>query len=233
MEVNMTFPLGKFLKLLAEFQLGDVAGDRRVLDSMSSSDPFDENLAELSMDGLISDITIARRFHNPYSVVDALSACCYAQDWKRGYGIIEKINCLVPSFFDPKESMEGENPWIRLTFAGLILEHCGQLKEVFSYLLQASEIISKQRDQTVDFNMRRMSFATPVVTDIFAGPARVCVRASQGGIPLSILNTYPHKHPHAKTWIEHSVLSLEQAKSRTLLDALVSCKSDSSVIRER
>jgi CHAT domain-containing protein len=47
-------------------------------------------------------------------------------------------------------------------------------------------------------------------------------------VPLAVLDAYPHRHLHAKTWQEHALLFLEQAKARNLLEALTAPPPDTT-----
>ena len=175
----------------------------------------DEELFDDSGD-MTGDIS---RLYNPTGAEVALGICWLARDWSRGCRVIEQIKKASPTFFDEAGPDHYERFWKRLATAGIILEQQGQLYELYSYLIKGAKLLESYRLQITNLQLRRYSFDSPAIEEMFPALARLCMLAHKRSLPLRVLGAFPgNEHRHATSWKEHALLFFEQGRARTLLD---------------
>jgi CHAT domain-containing protein len=157
---------------------------------------------------------------------NVIAACVMSQDWNIGRRVLAKIKILYPNVLDISSASMSPSLWKRLAKVGTIYEHSSAPLEAYAALLKASQLAEQDRSFAVDANSRRGIFDSNPFGDIFTGLARLCLRANELNIPLNVIDGFSHHHLQAKSWQEHALLFLEQAKARNLLDALAAFPSD-------
>ncbi|MCJ1358739.1 MAG: hypothetical protein MMC33_008739 [Icmadophila ericetorum] len=147
-----------------------------------------------------------------------IAACNLSQEWIIGHRILQRIEKFIPEFLVSSPTAKN---WQSLAHIGSIYEHNNSPLEAFVTHLRAFQFAEQDRSFASDPNARRGIFSVDPFLQIFTALARLCLRANDLGVPLAIIEAYPHSHPHAKTWQEHAFLFLEQARARGLLEALM------------
>ena len=133
--------------------------------------------------------------------------------------MIERIKKASPTFFDEAGPDHYERFWSRLATAGIVLEQHGRPYEAYCYLIKSVKLLESYRLQIADPQLRRYSFDSPAIEEIFPALARLCLLASERGLPLGVIEAFPNdQHKHATSWKEHALLFLEQGRARTVLD---------------
>ncbi len=196
--------------ILAAVKIGEIDKAREILTKVSDEELFDD----------CADVTGAiSRLYDPTSAQVALSICWLARDWSRGCRVIEQIKKASPTFFDEAGPDHYERFWSRLATAGIILEQYGQLNESYTYLIRSTKLLESYRLQIANLQLRRYSFDSPAIEEIFPTLARLCMLANKRNLPLGVMGAFPdNQHKHAISWREHALLFLEQGRARTLLD---------------
>ena len=196
--------------ILAAVQLGEIDKAREMLTRVSDEELFDDS------GDVTGDIS---RLYNPAGAKAALGICWLARDWSRGCRVIKQIKKASPTFFDEAGPEHYERFWSRLATAGIILEQHGQLYESYSYLIKGAKLLESYRLQIANLQLRRYSFDSPAIEEMFPALARLCILAHKRSLPLGVLGAFPdNEHKHATSWKEHALLFLEQGRARTLLD---------------
>jgi hypothetical protein len=159
---------------------------------------------------------------------NAVAACALAHDWELGQRILQRTERVFPKYFSSETTDPSVELWKRLAWVGVIYEYNNAPLKAFATFLQASHLAEQNRNFTYDSNQRRGIFSSAPFGEVYTGLARLCLRAGELGVPMAVLNVYPHKHPQVKSWKEHALLFIEQGKARSLLEALTSQPLDST-----
>ena len=196
--------------ILAAVQLGEIDKAREILTKVSDEELFEDS----------GDVTgEISRLYNPTGAQAALGVCWLARDWSRGCRVIEQIKKASPTFFDEAGPDHYERFWSRLATAGIILEQHGKLYESYSYLIKGAKLLESYRLQIPNLQLRRYSFDSPAIEEMFPALTRLCMLADKRNLPLGAMGALPdNQHKHATSWKEHALLFLEQGRARTLLD---------------
>ena len=196
--------------ILAAVQIGEINKVREILTKVSDEELFNDS-ADLK--GEIS------RLYNPTGAEVALDLCWLALDWSRGCQVIEQIKKASPTFFDEAGPDHYERFWSRLATAGIILEQHGQIYESYSQLIKGDKFLETYRLQIANLQLRRYTFDSPAIEEMFPALIRLCMLAHKRKLPFETMGALPdNQHKHATSWKEHALLFLEQGRARTLLE---------------
>jgi CHAT domain-containing protein len=209
-----------FFPVFAASQVGDFETGRQILKGMINQKFLNNDAIQTIELGPKAPQTSQEKIQELYVLDNVIAACCLSQDWVLGHRVLARIKSLHPKFLDIKSESTSPTLWKRFAKVGVIYEHRNAPVEAFSTLLKAAQLAELDRSFTSDPNSRRGIFGSDPFGNIFTGLARLCLRAGSINLPLAVLDAYPHKHLHAKSWQEHALLFLEKAKARNLLEAL-------------
>lgn len=238
---TVSYPDIASLPVLAAAQLGEFDTASKILRSMVNPNLLNHDVNRAPVIERGQPKSLEEMLQESTGLGIVLPACAFAQDWTLGHRVLRRIEKLYPKYLDPRAAESpgpGKERWELLGYAGVIYEHSNEPLKAFVTFLQAFQLAEQSRSFTSDANSRRGIFSKIAFGEIFTGLARLCLRASDLGVPLAVLDAYPHKHPHAKTWQEHALLFLEQGKARNLLEALMvppldTTEPDARAIRAR
>lgn len=217
-----------FLPIFAAAQLGEFDTARKMLRGMVNPNLLDHDTCETPVIELRQPQSSEERLQESIGLSNVLAACAFAQDWTLGHRVLGRIKKLYPKYLEPGATNSAKELWQLLGFVGVIYEHSNEPLKAFVTFLQASRLAEQTRNFTTGTYSRRGIFSNVSFGEISTGLARLCLRADDLGVPLAVLDAYPHNHPHAKTWQEHALLFLEQSKARILLEALMAPQPDTS-----
>jgi CHAT domain-containing protein len=218
-----------FLPVRAAAQLGDFDTASKILRGMVNPNLWSHDVNPFSALEWRQAQSQEERLQESMGLGIVLAACTAAQDWTLGRRVLRRIEKLFPKYLElGAVDSPGRERWQLLGYAGVIYEHSSEPLKAFVTLLQAFLLAEQSRNFTSDANSRRGIFSDIAFGEIFTGLARLCLRAGDLGVPLAVLDAYSHNHPHAKSWREHALLFLEQAKARNLLEALMAPPLDTT-----
>lgn len=222
------------LPILAAAEIGEFDTASKILRSMVNPNLLSHDVDESAVIEKRQPLSQEERLQESMGLGIVLAACAHAQDWTLGKRVLGRIEKLYPKYLDTGAAdSPGWERWQLLGYAGVIYEHNNEPLKAFVTLLQAFQIAEQSRSFTSDVNSRRGIFSHIAFGEIFPGLARLCLRAGDLGVPLAVLDAYPHNHPHSKSWQEHALLFLEQGKARNLLEALMAPPPDTMEPDER
>jgi CHAT domain-containing protein len=214
--------------VFAAAELGELDISRKILRKMLNPKFLDSDVNQHSKTERSSLQTAEDMLQEYFEIDNVLAACVLSQDWDLACRLLGKIRKLFPKYIDTDVERIPTTSWSRLAYAGVIYE-CNNLPlEAFELLFRASQLVEQDRSSVSDPNSRRGIFSSDPFGEIFHGLARLCLRAGEHGLPLVVLEEYPHNHLGARTWQEHALLFLEQAKARNLLESLAANQQDST-----
>jgi CHAT domain-containing protein len=228
---NMASHPENFLPVLAAAQIGKFDTASKILRGMVNPNLLSYDINQVPVTDRRQSQSQEERLQESMGLGVVLAACAQAQDWILGHRVIGRIEKLFPKYLEAglaESPGPGRGLWELLGYAGVIYEHNNEPLKGFDTLLKAFQLAEQSRSFTSGAIPRRGIFAHIAFGEIFNGLARLCLRADDLGVPLAVLNAYPHKHLHAKTWQEHALLFLEQAKARNLLEALMAPPPDTT-----
>jgi hypothetical protein len=181
-----------FGPVVAAAQLGDFETSRQILKGMINQKLLENDAIQRIEPDPKAPHTGEEKLQELYRLDNVITACFMSQAWVLGRRVLTKTKSLHPEFLDVKSASTILNPWKRLGMVGVIYEYSNAPVEAFATLLQAAQLAELDRNLTSDPNFRRGIFAANPLRDIFASLARLCLRVGDIGLPLAVLNAYPH-----------------------------------------
>ncbi|EED24579.1 conserved hypothetical protein [Talaromyces stipitatus ATCC 10500] len=206
-------------QIIAYGRIGEVSKAREVLDSVTDSELFNDKLEEF-LAGRNIDMFFPSLANN------AIVVCMIAMDWERGLRVLDLILKIRPNCFDESP---GETPIdlsIRQVNAATVYFKGSHPETAFQLLLKARSLIELRRNQASDADVK-VGVLSKGLVETFLQLVAVCLRCAKLNLPTSILNSYDHGHPQV-TWEEHALLFMEEARARSLIDALLSSAEQQS-----
>jgi CHAT domain-containing protein len=209
-------PMRYFYCILACERIGDSARARSILDSIDDDCLLNGRLLEFA-----ESTKVDSPFWRTLSTVaqNALIYSIYAQDFERGYRLVDMITQASPDFFI--SSVDGVSELaFRLAQYGIIMMENHHPELALSSLLQACQMIELRRLQTIDVDARMGSSMAGWQGEVYLNLARLCLRFRDLDSPVALMDRYEHDHPTGISWNEHALLFTESRRARAVLDSL-------------
>lgn len=209
-------PMRYFYCILACDRIGDSARARSILDSVDDDYLFDGRLMKLE-----ESLKVDSPSWRTVSTIaqNAVTCSIYAQDYERGYRLVDIITKASPDFFNRPVEGASESAF-RLAHYGTIMMENNSPELAFSSLLQACEMIELRRSQTIDVDARTGIPMAGWQGEVYLNLARLCLRFRDSNVPIAIMDRYEHDHPANISWNEHALLFTEAGRARAVLDSL-------------
>jgi CHAT domain-containing protein len=218
--------------VFAACELGDIELARKIYNRIPDRDFIRLNHHTFEIIKNTGAMTTQKRTQYSFGLNIRLSLTARSQNWTAGSDIVRHIENSFPKFFEKTADNSGEL-WKRLSMAGLIYENSDEPLKAFTCWLRASRLAEKERSFTSDVTARSGIFNSWMFGDMFTGLARLCFRADEMDLPLAALDQLSVNHFGAKSWKEHALLFVEQARGRSMFDALAKQSSESTAAEER
>ncbi|KAJ5657811.1 uncharacterized protein N7484_001460 [Penicillium longicatenatum] len=205
-----------FYCILACERIGDLARARSILDSIDDNCLFDGRLAHYT-----EPINSDSPFWSTFSTVaqNAVTYSIFAQDFDRGYRLVNLITAALPDFFERPVDGIRELAF-RLAQYGIIMMENHFPELAFSSFLRACQITELRRSQTSDVDARFGSSMAGWQGETYLNMASLCLKCRDSGVPIAVLDHYEHGHPSGISWDEHALLFTESQRTCSVLDSL-------------
>lgn len=218
-------------RIYALFQLGETEDAKLVLEHIADKELFDGKSDDVaSSQSPWASSHYPRKLKNPECADNAIAICALAQEWKRGYCLLEKITDISPGYLDPAGPDRVQGIWSRFCWAAIVEEHSNRHLQAFLHYVTAAELAELLRGRTKDPDSRRSIFSALAISEIFAGLSRLCLFCHDANIPVSVIDRHQKLHLAQDSWQEHALLFQEQGTARALYDSLLADIPGSDVI---
>ncbi|KAG2024246.1 hypothetical protein GB937_003893 [Aspergillus fischeri] len=145
-----------------------------------------------------------------------ISMCFMAQAWDKGLAILHIIASVLPGFFDKLRTEPKPDTWQLLTFVGAFYERASKLHKAMDNYLDGLHQFENLRSMIPNPDDRRRAYSTLHTAELFCGLARTSFALSQRAGAKS-----PQEcRLPASSWLDQTLIFLEQGRGRTLLDIL-------------
>ncbi|KAJ5089014.1 hypothetical protein N7532_007698 [Penicillium argentinense] len=145
-----------------------------------------------------------------------ISMCFMAQAWDKGSAILHNIATVLPDFFEKLRSEPKPDSWQLLTFIGAFYEREWKLYEALDNYLDGLYQVENLRSMIPNPDDRRRAYSTLHTAELFCGLARTSFALSQRARAKS---PQEWRLP-TSSWLDQTLIFLEQGRARTLLDIL-------------
>ncbi|KAL4755840.1 CHAT domain-containing protein [Aspergillus foveolatus] len=145
-----------------------------------------------------------------------ISMCFMAQAWDKGPRILRNIATVLPGFFDKLRTQPKPDTWQLLTFIGALYERDMELHKAIDNYLDSLHQVENLRSMIPNPDDRRRAYSTLHTAELFCGLARTSFALSQR---TGAKSPQECRLP-ASSWLDQTLIFLEQGRARTLLDIL-------------